>query len=164
MGGREYGVIAAGNGNPDLAAIARVISSGAIALPCFSGQGGPYATAKGVIRGDIAAGDRSALATIYCALMSDLMLTRMGASSGDLIVEGTFAKNLAFGQTLGALRPAQRVFAAEDTAGTARGAAMIAQWPPAYPIAAPTPVPSAAIAGLDAYRDAWAASVNLIAR
>jgi sugar (pentulose or hexulose) kinase len=164
MGGREYGVIAAGNGNPDLAAIARVISSGAIALPCFSGQGGPYASAKGVIRGDIAAGDRSALATLYCALMSDLMLTRMGATTGDLIVEGTFAKNLAFGQTLGALRPAQRVFAAEDTAGTARGAAMIAQWPPAYPIAAPTLVPSAAIAGLDAYRDAWTAAVNLIAR
>jgi sugar (pentulose or hexulose) kinase len=164
MGGREYAVIAGGGGNPDLAAIERVIASGAIALPCFSGQGGPYATTQGVIRGDVAAGDRPALATLYCALVSDLMLLRMGATSGDLIIEGAFAGNLAFCQALGALRPKQRVFAAEDAAGTARGAAMLAHWPPAYPIAAPTPVPAASIAGLDAYREAWTASINLIAR
>jgi sugar (pentulose or hexulose) kinase len=164
MGGREYAVIAGSGGNPDLAAIARVIASGALALPCFSGQGGPYATTKGVIRGEVGHRDRSALATLYCALVSDLMLTRMGATSGDLIVEGTFSGNLAFCEMIGALRPQQRVLAAEDAAGTARGAAMLAHWPPAYPIAAPTPVPSAAIAGLDTYRDAWTAQVNLIAR
>ena len=164
MGGREYAAIAAGGGNPDVSAIARVIGSGAMALPCFSGQGGPYAATEGVIRGDVDAGDRSSLATLYCALISDLMLTRMGADTGDLIVEGTFAKNLAFCEVLGALRPAQRIFAAEDSAGTARGAAMIAQWPPAYPIAAPTPVPKLSVPGLAAYRDAWTAAVNLIAR
>jgi hypothetical protein len=135
-----------------------------MALPCFSGQGGPYATTKGVIRGAVAAGDRAALATLYCALVSDLMLTRMGAASGDLIVEGTFAGNLAFCQTLGTLRPQQRVFAAEDSAGTARGAAMLAHWPPTYAVAAPTPVPMAGIAGLDAYRDAWTAEVESIPR
>lgn len=164
MGGREYAVIAGAGGNPDLPAVERVIASGAIALPCFSGQGGPYATTKGVIRGEVAAGDRTALATLYCALVSDMMLTRMGATSGDLIIEGTFAGNLAFCQTLGALRPKQRVFAAEDAAGTARGAAMLAHWPPAYPLAAPTPVPAASIAGLDAYRAAWTASIDLLAR
>jgi sugar (pentulose or hexulose) kinase len=164
MGGREYAIIARAGGNPDLAAIERVIASGAIALPCFSGQGGPYATTEGVIRGEIAASDRAALATLYCALVSDMMLTRMGATSGDLIIEGTFAANPLFGQTLRALRPKQRVFAAEDAAGTARGAAMLAHWPPAYPMAAPTPVPAASIAGLDPYRDAWTALVNLIAR
>src|SRR5260221_3970897 len=69
---------------------------------------------------------------------SDLMLTRMGASSGELIVEGTFDKNLAFCQALGALRPKQRLVAAEDAAGTARVAPPC--WrPPACPIAAPTP-------------------------
>jgi sugar (pentulose or hexulose) kinase len=164
MGGREYAVIAGGGGNPDPAAIERVIASGALALPCFSGQGGPYAATKGVIRGEVAARDRTALATLYCALVSDLMLTRMGAASGDLIVEGTFSSNLAFCQALGALRPKQRVFAAEDAAGTARGAAMLAHWPPVYPFAAPTPINAASIAGLNAYRDAWTASINLIAR
>jgi sugar (pentulose or hexulose) kinase len=164
MGGREYAVVAGGGGNPDLEAIERAIASGAMALPCFSGHGGPYATTKGVIRGEVAARDRTALATLYCALVSDLMLTRMGATSGDLIMEGTFAGNLPFCQTLGALRSTQRVFAAGDAAGTARGAAMLAHWPPSYSIAAPTPVRPAAIAGLDAYRDAWTASVNQIAR
>ncbi len=164
MGGREYGAIAGGGGNPDRAALERVIAVGAIALPCFSGQGGPYATTKGVVRGAVADGDRVALATLYCALMSDLMLTRMGVTSGDLIVEGTFAGNLAFCQALGALRPKQRVFAADDTAGTARGAAMLAHWLPTYAVAAPTPVPDASIAGLAAYRDAWTAEVDLIVR
>src|SRR4029077_21226741 len=96
MGGREYAVIAGGGDNPDPAAIERVAAAGAIALPCFSGQGGPYATTKGVIHGDVAGHDRTALATLYCALVSDLLLTRMGASSGDLVVEGTFSGNLAF--------------------------------------------------------------------
>ena len=160
MGGREYAVIAGGGANPDLDAIERVIDSGAIAIPCFSGHGGPYATTKGVIRGEVAARDRTALATLYCALVSDLMLTRMGATSGDLIVEGTFAGNLLFCQMLGVLRPTQRVFAAEDAAGTARGAAMLAQWPPSYPIAAPTPVDTISIAGLDTYRIAWTAALN----
>lgn len=164
MGGREYGIIAGGSRNPDLGAIERVIASGALALPCFSGQGGPYATSKGVIHGDVAARDRSALATLYCALVSDLMLTRMGARSGDLIVEGSFAGNLAFCQTLGALRAKQRIFAAKDAAGTARGAAMLAHWPPAYSIAAPMPVPAVSIVGLEAYRDAWTAAINLIDR
>jgi sugar (pentulose or hexulose) kinase len=164
MGGREHAVIAGSGGTPDFAAIERVIASGAIALPCFSGQGGPYAMTKGVIRGEVAEGDRTALATLYCALVSDMMLTRMGATSGDLIIEGSFAGNLAFCQTLGALRPKQRVFAAADAAGTARGAAMLAHWPPAYPIAAPTRVPATSIAGLDPYRDAWTALVNLLVR
>lgn len=164
MGGREYAAIAGRGGNPERAALERVIAVGAMALPCFSGQGGPYATTKGVIRGAVGDGDRTALATLYCALVSDLMLTRMGATRGDLIVEGTFAGNLAFCQTLGALRPKQRVFAAEDTAGTARGAAMLAQWPPTYAIAAPTPAPEALIEGLQAYRNAWMAEVELIAR
>lgn len=164
MGGREYAVIAGGSGNADLDAIERVIASGAMALPCFSGQGGPYATTKGVICGEPAARDRTALATLYCALLSDLMLMRMGAASGDLIVEGTFARNLAFCQTLGALRPTQRVFAAEDAAGTARGAAMLAQWAPSYHIAEPAPVDPISITGLDSYRKTWTAAVGMIAR
>jgi sugar (pentulose or hexulose) kinase len=164
MGGREYAVIAGRGGNPDLAALERVIASGAIALPCFSGQGGPYAATEGVIRGDVERHDRTALATLYSALVTDLMLTRMGATSGDLIVEGSFAGNIAFCQTIGALRPKQPVFAAEDSAGTARGAAMLAHWPPACSITTPTPVATVLIPGLDAYREAWQAAIDLIPR
>jgi len=164
MAGREYALIAGGGGNADLDAIERVIAAGAMALPCFSGQGGPYAATEGVVRGEVAARDRAALATLYCALVSDLMLTRMGATIGDLIVEGTFARNLPFCWTLGALRPTQRVFAAEDASGTARGAAMLAQWPPSYLIAEPQPVAPISISGLDSYRKAWTAAVERFAR
>ena len=164
MGGREYAMIAGSGGNAALDAIERVIASGAMALPCFSGQGGPYAATKGVIRGDVASRDRAALATLYCALVSDLMLIRMGATVGDLIIEGTFSGNLAFCQTLGALRPTQRVFAAQDAAGTARGAAMLAQWPPSYRIAEPDPIDPISIVGLDSYRQAWMAAVDPIGR
>jgi len=117
-----------------------------------------------VIRGAVAAHDRAALATLYCALVSDLMLTRMGATAGDLIVEGTFARNLPFCQTLGALRPTQRVFAAVDAAGKARGATMLPQWPPSYRIAEPGPITPISMSGLDSYRKAWAATVDMIAR
>src|SRR4051812_21003275 len=96
MGGREYSVIAGVPTNPDAAALARVVASGAMALPCFAGQGGPFATRKGEIRGSTAPGDLPALATLYLALMSDLMLTRLGATFGDLIVEGSLAANVPF--------------------------------------------------------------------
>ena len=93
------------------------------------------------------------------------MLTRMGASSGELIVEGTFDKNLAVCQTLGALRPKQRLVAAKDAAGTARVA------PPCWRVGRQPiqsrrrpPVPIASIAGFDGYREAWTAAVNLVAR
>ncbi|HXW19382.1 MAG TPA: sugar kinase [Roseiarcus sp.] len=164
MGGREYAAIAESAPSPDLAAIERIVASGAMALPCFSGQGGPFAGINGEILGAVAPADRGALATLYSALMSDLMLTRMGVAVGDLIVEGSFAANPGFCQILGALRPGQGVFAAADAAGTARGASLLAGWPPRRAVAAPSAVPPASIAGLAVYRDAWSAKIALIAR
>ena len=162
MGGREYAAIAGAPGNPDPAALTRVIASGAMALPCFAGPGagGPFAARHGEIRGDIAAADRPALATLYVALMSDLMLTRLGVIAGDLIVEGSFAANPVYAALLAALRPSQPVFAGSDAAGTARGAALLAQWPPRDfqppPLIAARPC---AVEGLHAYRDAWTRAV-----
>ncbi len=162
MGGREFReIIGDLRGEADLASLKRVIASGAMALPCFAPQGGPFASRKGEIRGDVAAGDRVALATLYVALMSDLLLTRLGADRGDLIVEGSFAANAAFAQLLAALRPTQRVFRGSDIAGTARGASLLAQWPTGRFASAPqqaaTPM---AIAELAAYRAAWTAAIG----
>ena len=61
--------------------------------------------------------------------MTDLMLTRLGAAAGDLVIEGSLAANPAYGALLAALRPGQGVYAATDAAGAARGAALLAQWP-----------------------------------
>jgi L-fuculokinase len=162
MGGREYAAIAGAPGNPDPASLARVIAAGALALPCFAGQGGggPFASRQGEIRGETASADRPALATLYVALMSDLMLTRLGVTAGDLIVEGSFAANPAFAALLAAFRPSQQVFAGSDAAGTARGAALLAKWPPRN--FQPPPLiaaPPCAIEGLHAYRSAWTKAV-----
>jgi L-fuculokinase len=161
MGGREYAEIVAGApAIPDTASLLRVVASGAMALPCFAGQGGPFATRKGEIRGMIAVSDRPALATLYVAAMSDLMLTRLGANVGDLIVEGSLAANPGYCGALAALRPSQSVYVASDAAGTARGAALLAQWPPQNlrPPKA-TRVSPMEIAGLAAYCAAWTMAV-----
>jgi sugar (pentulose or hexulose) kinase len=157
MGGREYSELAGTvKAQANDAALVRVIASGAMALPCFAPQGGPFVSRKGEIRGDVTPGDRPALATLYVALMSALMLTRLGANTGDLIVEGSFAVNSAYCELLAALRPEQPVFAGDDAAGTARGAAVLAQWPLRVmePSRSKSINPST-IPGLAAYRKAW---------
>jgi sugar (pentulose or hexulose) kinase len=161
MGGREYSEIVAGApASPDAASLARVIGAGVMALPCFAGQGGPFAARKGEIRGRLDEADRPALATLYLALMSELMLTRLGVVSGDLIVEGSLAANPAYCALLAALRPTQPVSAASDAAGTARGAALLAQWPPRdFHPPPPKPVRPIAVEGLDPYRQAWTRAV-----
>ena len=96
----------------------------------------------------------------YVALMSDLMLTRLGVTAGDLVVEGSLAANPAYAALLAAFRPSQQVFAGSDAAGTARGAALLAKWPSrnfqAPPLIAASPC---AIEGLHAYRNAWTKAV-----
>jgi sugar (pentulose or hexulose) kinase len=162
MGGREYAeIVGAAKGCADADAIGRVIASGAMALPSFAQQGGPFAARKGEIRGAVAAGDRPALATLYLALMTDLMLTRLGAAAGNLIVEGSFAANLAYCGLLAALRPSQPVLVGSDSAGTARGAALLARWPAPHPeIAQEKPIAALSIDGLAAYRTAWNSAVQ----
>jgi sugar (pentulose or hexulose) kinase len=88
--------------------------------------------------------------------MTDLMLTRLGAEVGDLIVEGSFAENLAYCGLLAALRPHQKVLVRGDSAGTARGAALLARWPEPFPeIELGGPIEPLSIEGLTAYRAAW---------
>ena len=130
MGGREFAALAgerlAAVGPDDLAA---VVASGVFALPAFSDQGGPFAGRTGRIEGakPQTPAARTALATLYVALMSQLMLDKLEAP-GDWIVEGGFAKTPAFAATLAALAPQRRVLLATTTAGAAEGAARLAHW------------------------------------
>ena len=115
---------------------------------------------RGELRGDVAPDDRPALATLYVALMTDLMLNRLGAIAGDLIIEGSFAANKSFCALLAALRPKQRVLTGGDSSGTARGAALLAQWPAhnfrLHEGASTAPV---ILPGLAAYRQAWTSAI-----
>ncbi len=161
MGGREYAAIVEGMpAQADAASFERIVASRAMALPCFGGQGGPFAAQRGEIRGDVARIDLPALATLYLALMSDVSLTRLGATAGDLIVEGSLATNAAYCRLLAAFRPGQTVSAAEDAAGAARGAALLSRWPLPFTRApALSRFEPLQLTDLDAYRAAWMTAV-----
>ena len=157
MGGREFAVLAgeepAEAGEADVAAI---IASGAIAIPAFSDQGGPFAGRKGRIEGPApaTAPQRTALATLYAALMTAHLIERLEAP-GDLIVEGGFNRTPAFAAVLAGLLPARQVVVAPKSAGAAGGAALLARWgkpfePPRRDVARAWVVP-----GLQAYRERW---------
>jgi sugar (pentulose or hexulose) kinase len=157
MGGREFSVLAGerpaaiGPGE-----IAEVIASGAFALPAFSDQGGPFAGRAGLIKGATPStpAARTALATLYVALMTQLMLDKLEAP-GDWIIEGGFAKTPAFAATLAALAPEKRVLLAATTAGSAEGAARLAHWGRPQPKAESRPAAPWPTPGLAEYAVRW---------
>lgn len=129
MGGREFAAIA-GEGELVTASIddvVRLIDEDIMALPAFAEAGGPYPGVTGEIRASraLSAGERYALASLYCALVSDESL-HWCKSAGDIIVEGAFARNELLLQCLAVYRHQQSVFASTDTTGTTMGAAMLA--------------------------------------
>ncbi len=158
MGGREYEAITAAiTGQADMASLQRVIASGAVALPSFTGQGGPYAARQGEVVGEVDDANRPALATLHIALMTDDLLTRLGANAGDLIIEGSFGRNAPYCGLLAALRPDQSVRVPADQSGTARGAALLAHWPRKPVLAADHIAVPIGLHGLDKYRELWQA-------
>ena len=156
MGGREFAVLAGDRPSeakePDVAA---VVASGVMAMPAFTDQGGPFAGRKGWIEGapPTTPAGRSALATLYSALMTALMLERLDAP-GDIIVEGGFNRTPAYSGVLAGLMPGRTVLVA-PASGAAEGAAMLARWgephePPKLASARAWGVP-----GLAGYAQRW---------
>ena len=161
MGGREYSVLAGDTpADADEADIARAIASGALALPAFSDQGGPFAARKGIIAGEPPATPkaRAALATLYSALMTAHMLQRLEAP-GELIVEGGFTRSPAFAAVLARFMPGRRVVIAPPSAGAAAGAAMLAYWGEPHPPPRLGNVPVWSLRGLEAYQNRWERAV-----
>jgi L-fuculokinase len=157
MGGREFAVLAGEKpAEADEADVAAAIASGALALPAFSDQGGPFAGRKGAVEGDPPSTPkaRAALATLYVGLMTAHMLARLDAP-GDLIVEGGFTRSPAFAAILAALLPARRVLVAPRAAGAAAGAAMLAHWGELRESPRLERPRVWALPGLNAYRDRW---------
>jgi L-fuculokinase len=126
MGGREYAAICGADGiaiKPLAGDLEAVLASGAMAVPSFADEGGPFRAHAGRIvgRGAETPRDRAALAALYCALMTDYCLTMLDAR-GDVIVEGRLASNEAFTSSLAAMREPQPVLRSADETGTLRGA------------------------------------------
>jgi len=112
-GGREYQAIVGTEGEsliPDEAALASVLQSKAMVIPSFSDSGGPFAGRIGqLIRAErLGASGRVALASLYLALMTDLLLEWLGAR-GDILLDGPLADNAVYTRALASLRIDQRV-------------------------------------------------------
>ncbi len=156
MGGREFAVLVGDHpAEAREADFGAIVASDVMATPGFSDQGGPFAGRKGRIVGDEpkAPAARTALATLYVALMTAHVLDRLEAP-GDIIVEGGFNRSAAFAAVLSGLMPGRSVVVA-PTSGAAEGAAMLARW--GAPHAAPRLVPAETwwVPGLAAYRERW---------
>lgn len=160
MGGREFSVLAGGSPQVcDAADIARLVEQGTLALPCFAESGGPFVGQAGRIVGPApqTAQEHYALATLYCALMSDYCLDALGAG-GPVTVEGSFTDNPHFASVLAALRPGQHVAVSQDASGTTCGGWMLHRWGE-VPVMAATVMAALKVDGLAAYRALWRASL-----
>jgi L-fuculokinase len=156
MGGREFAALA--GEQPALcgsASLAKLVAQGSMALPCFAETGGPFAGRAGSFEGPPAAdaAERTALATLYCALMTDYCLDALGAE-GPVTIEGSFTGNPWFARVLAALRPAQAVEVSADASGTTCGGWMLDRWG-SVPEAQINLAAPLAIEGLQGYRDRW---------
>ncbi len=160
MGGREFFELAGEDGLRARASAedaARLIKRGTMALPSFTDSGGPFPGTgnRGRIVGPPPEGarERAALAGLYVALMTSVDLDLL-ASTGDVIVDGSFADNQVFAGLLAALRPGQTIAMSKAKDGTALGAALLWGWPRTISLDLEAAV-AADIDGLQAYADAW---------
>lgn len=123
MGGREYAAIAGPGGvrlTPDTQVLQSIIRQGAMALPPPTESGTPVLESRALI--DI---QRAGLAILYCALRVDLLLDALGAA-GEIVIDGPLAADSLFASILATLRPSARILVSDETAGSARGATILA--------------------------------------
>jgi sugar (pentulose or hexulose) kinase len=161
MGGREYDVITAGPQAPvSRESLQRAIDRGQFALPSFA-PGGPFPSRQGTLHGPepASAEERAAIATLYVALMVDVVLDQL-RSANRIMMDGGLARNQALLGTLAALRPTQSVACNVAAEGTAMGAAALAfEALGKRQVFAPEIEQADALAlkGLDRYREDWRA-------
>jgi sugar (pentulose or hexulose) kinase len=118
MGGREYECIAKGGAEPTLDAVIEVMALSAVALPSFA-SAGPYSGRNGRVEGadEMGSVQRAALATLYSALMTSLLIESLG-SAGEIFVDGPLARNPLFSPLLAACVPVGTVRIHAEGGGT----------------------------------------------
>jgi L-fuculokinase len=153
MGGREYEAIAQCGNEPTVDAVIEVLSQGAIALPSFA-SAGPFAGRPGRIEGveSLQATQRAALATVYSALMTAVLIESLG-TAGEIFVDGPLARNPLFARLLAACVPVGTVRTYPEGSGT-RVAAFLAGLPSPAPGALHSVIPLR-LPGLLEYQAHW---------
>ena len=166
MGGREFSWLAGEAPQVcDVAELETIVAQGTLALPCFAESGGPFVGRAGAIVGPAPRGaaQRYALATLYCALMTDYCMERLEAA-GDIVIEGSFTGNPHFAPLLAALRTPQPVGLSDDASGSSHGAALLWRWNEVSAEGSPPrAVAPLALAGLAGYRERWRAALPPVA-
>ena len=159
MGGREFETICeqAGSwlgeqfGEDEIQV---VIDSGVYALPDFSDGSGPFGGCQSGFVGPVDKSSGISLATLYCALMIDYQLDKLGAQ-GDIYIEGAFLKNPLLCGLVNQLRAEQTVYLSGDNTGTVLGAAYLTKWENVSPNIELKPVIETHLSGLKQYKRVW---------
>jgi sugar (pentulose or hexulose) kinase len=162
MGGREYDSIAGDSRTrqqPSLESLLSVLKKHAVALPSFASSGGPFGGHEGrLVNADgLDNQERAALATLYCALETDLLLDLLDTSC-PVVVEGPLATNPLYGRLLATVRPNSDVSLGDYRGGSTTecarfllGHAAASQLRKAAPLDLPH---------LDVYRTEWRADAT----
>jgi len=163
MGGREYDLASGGWNRPiSFEAILQVIAKGVFALPSFA-PGGPMQGFEGRFVGPETQGEeRAAAALLYVALMTDLSLDLI-KSKNSIVIDGGLVKTGLFAELLAQLRPTQSIYTSATAEGSAFGAAALVfdTWGHKPFVNETTQALTLQLFGLEAYRDAWKALVEI---
>ena len=163
MGGREYAAIAGPeNAAPSIRDLEHVIAARAMALPSFAEAGGPFAGRVGrvVAEWKLSPSERVALASLYVALVTDVMLDLLGASA-TIVIDGPFASNPLYAGILKTFRPRASISTSNLASGAAAGALalVLGETAPTASVADRL-VTALPVAELIEYRHTWRAIVE----
>lgn len=159
MGGREFDLLTDGKAKkPTIEDVRTVLDKRIMVRPTFAPGCGPFPAGKGgwsVAPDTLSAGERTAAASLYLALVARTAMAVAGAA-GPIIIEGPFGRDALFAEALQALT-GRSVFIAAGATGTSTGAAMLALGPNGHPKLAPDrPVGDTYdLTGLENYADRW---------
>ena len=169
MGGREAEIMAGLDtraitvGYDPAALLARLptlVEAGAMALPSFVPQVGPFpeSDARWLNAPDNAI-DKRAVTGLYLALMADALMTLIG-SEKSLLIEGRFAEAQVFVRALATLRQDMKVYVANAHDDVPYGALRLLNptLPPFHPLAPVEPLDL----DLSAYASRWRASADAL--
>lgn len=130
MGGREFSAVAGDAAGPaSVAALARLVESGTMALPFFDQDDGLARgrAGRGRVTGPLA-DDREArftLAVLYAALLTAEILDALPPAR-TVVLDGTFVRDPLYGALVRHLHPAADVRVNADSHGISAGAALLA--------------------------------------
>ncbi|HEY8577601.1 MAG TPA: FGGY-family carbohydrate kinase [Devosia sp.] len=159
MGGREFDQLVPNIAEPRDEEIAAVIDRDVRVQPSVTPGVGPFPQAKGgwtVDAETLGAGERTAAASLYLALVTEASLGLCGLGR-EIIIEGPLARNRLFASALGRLTGVP-VYASGDATGTSLGASMLFGFGEAQR-ASHAAIQSLAVPGFDEYAQRWRRSI-----